>query len=201
LDTTALTKDATSTPTEEVDNFSVIVVSKKSKRRKVDVDEGQAQSDALEDEKATRRTKRRSGEDEGVTGGTEATITDEKKTTKKRRKREKETTLDEDEPEQTKNAPLDTSVELLGEKKKKKRKKERASAENDEPSKKKKPKTGLPDPGEDTLLSDQARKGKLRCAYTSDYTKRLWFHQHSHMLTYNSMTQRDGSSTKLGKIG
>jgi len=177
LDTTALTKDATSTPTEEVDNFSsVIVVSKKSKRRKVDVDEGEVQSDALKDEKATRRTKRRSGVDEGVTGGTEATITDEKKTTKKRRKRENETTLDEDEPEQTKNAALDTSVELLGEKKKKKRKKERAPAGNDESSKIKKHKTGLPDPDKDTLLSDQARKGKLRCAYTSDYTKRLWFH-------------------------
>ena len=155
LDAIPLTQDAASTPTVEVDNFSVIVTSKKSKRRKVDLDGREAQYDALKDEKAARR----SGEDEGA-GGMEA-ITDEMKTTRKRRKREKETTLDEDGPEQTKNAALDTSVELLGEKKKKKRKKESASTGNDESSKKKKHKTGLPDPGQDTLLSDQARKGKL----------------------------------------
>ncbi|KIM83775.1 hypothetical protein PILCRDRAFT_413691 [Piloderma croceum F 1598] len=156
-------------------NFSVIVASKKSKRRQVDVDGGEAQSDALKDEKATRRTKRRGGEDEEVTGGIEAT---EKKTTKKRRKQEKETTLDEDEPEQTRNTALDTSVELLDEKKKKKkkkkRKKESASAGNDESSKKK---TGLPDPGEDTLLSDQARKA-LTYAYTQfDDPARWKFHK------------------------
>jgi len=133
------------------------------------LDGREAQYDALKDEKATRR----SGEDE-VPGSMEA-ITDEMKT-KKRRKREKETTLDEDEPEQTKNAALDTSVELLGEKKKK-RKKESASTGNDESSKKKKHKTGLPDPGEDTLLSDQARKA-LTYAYTQfDDPARWKFHK------------------------
>jgi hypothetical protein len=178
------TSDKTSTTVGVDPLSSVTVKSKKSKLHKVDVGEGETQSDRLQGVEVTKvkKTKQKHGDNEGMggieelVGGAETAVMDERK--KRKRKRENEPNFDHDDKSAELNVLEGRAHDSLIEneeigdsekkKKKKKRKKERAQDGEYESSKEKKHKAGntdLPNPDEDPSLTDQARKGELPRAY------------------------------------